>query len=134
MIERHGKSGNIANGFVRGFGMRSGAFGSTVCHDHHNIALVGMDYDDMTLAARRLAEIGGGFVVVENGKVKAELALPIAGLMSNQPFERVHDALITLRRAAQDLGVVLRTIPSAHFPGPSRHPTSEDHRSRHSGR
>ena len=107
VIERHGKNGNIANGFVRGFGMRSGAFGSTVCHDHHNIALVGMDYDDMTLAARRLAEIGGGFVVVENGKVKAELALPIAGLMSNQPFERVHDALITLRRAARDLGVVL---------------------------
>ena len=107
VIERHGKNGNIANGFVRGFGMRSGAIGSTVCHDHHNIALVGMDYDDMTLAARRLAEIGGGFVVVENGKVKAELALPIAGLMSNQPFERVHDALITLRRAARDLGVVL---------------------------
>lgn len=107
VIERHGKNGNIANGFVRGFGMRSGAFGSTVCHDHHNIALVGMDYDDMTLAARRLAEIGGGFVVVENGEVKAELALPIAGLMSNQPFERVHDALLTLRRAARDLGVVL---------------------------
>lgn len=107
VIERHGKNGNIANGFVRGFGMRSGAIGSTVCHDHHNIALVGMDYDDMTLAARRLAEIGGGFVVVENGEVKAELALPIAGLMSNQPFERVHDALITLRRAARDLGVVL---------------------------
>lgn len=107
VIERHGKNGNIANGFVRGFGMSSGAIGSTVCHDHHNIALVGMDYDDMTLAARRLAEIGGGFVVVENGKVKAELALPIAGLMSNQPFERVHDALITLRRAARDLGVVL---------------------------
>ncbi len=107
VVERHGKNGNIANGFVRGFGMRSGAIGSTVCHDHHNIALVGMSYDDMALAAKRLAEIGGGFVVVENGEVKAELALPIAGLMSNQHFEQVHDALVTLRRAARDLGVVL---------------------------
>ena len=107
VIERHGKNGNIANGFVRGFGMKSGAIGSTVCHDHHNIALVGMDYEDMAVAARRLAEIGGGFVVVENGEVKAELALPIAGLMSNQPFEQVHDALIALRRAARDLDVVL---------------------------
>ena len=107
VVERHGRNGNIANGFVRGFGMTSGAIGSTVCHDHHNIALVGMDYDDMALAARHLAKIGGGFVVVENGEIKADLALPIAGLMSSQPFEQVHDALIGLRRAARDLGVVL---------------------------
>lgn len=107
VVERHGKNGNIANGFVRGFGMTAGAIGSTVCHDHHNIALVGMDYDDMALAARRLADIRGGFVVVENGKVTAELALPIAGLMSMQPFEQVHDALVELRRAARDLGVTL---------------------------
>lgn len=107
VVERHGRNGNIANGFVRGFGMTSGAIGSTVCHDHHNIALVGMGYDDMALAARHLAKIGGGFVVVENGEIKADLALPIAGLMSSQPFEQVHDALIGLRRAARDLGVVL---------------------------
>ncbi|NHF72093.1 adenine deaminase [Paracoccus xiamenensis] len=107
VIERHGKNGNIANGFVRGFGMKTGAIGSTVCHDHHNIALVGMDYGDMALAARRLAEIGGGFVVARDGDIKAELALPIGGLMSEWGFEQVHEALVALRAAARDLGVVL---------------------------
>ena len=108
VIERHGKNGNIANGMVRGFALKSGAIASTVCHDHHNIAVVGMDYDDMALAANRLVEIEGGFVVVENGKVLAELALPIAGLMSDQSFEKVHDDLIELRHAARDIGVVLQ--------------------------
>lgn len=107
IIERHGRNGNIANGFVRGFSITAGAIGSTVCHDHHNIALVGMDYADMTRAAQRLAEIGGGFVVVRDGQVLAELALPIAGLMSDAPFEVVHDALVALRHAARDLGVTL---------------------------
>jgi adenine deaminase len=107
VIERHGKNGNIANGFVRGFGMQRGAIGTTVCHDHHNIAVVGMNYDDMTLAAQRLQDMQGGFVVVEDGHVTAELPLPIAGLMSDQPFETVHEALIVLRHAAQGLGVTL---------------------------
>lgn len=107
VIERHGRNGNIANGLVRGFGIRAGAIGSTVCHDHHNIALVGMDYADMAHAAERLGRIGGGFVVVRDGEVKAVLPLEIAGLMSTMSFETVHDALIALRRAARDLGIVL---------------------------
>ncbi|WBU54214.1 adenine deaminase [Paracoccus sp. SCSIO 75233] len=107
IVERHGRNGNIANGVVRGFGISSGAIGSTVCHDHHNIALVGVDYDDMALAARHLARIGGGFVVAEGGEIKAELPLEIAGLMSHQPFEEVHAALKTLRHAASDLGITL---------------------------
>ncbi|MDX5357246.1 MAG: adenine deaminase [Rhodobacterales bacterium] len=107
VIERHGINGNIANGFVRGFGMQAGAIASTVCHDHHNIAVVGADYADMALAANRLGEIEGGFVVVKDGKVLAELALPVAGLMSLEPFEVVHEALEHLRAAAVSLGVVL---------------------------
>jgi adenine deaminase len=107
VIERHGKNGNIANGFVRGFSLKRGAIASTVCHDHHNIAVVGMDYADMALAAARLAEIEGGFVVVEGGRVLAELALPVAGLMSLEPFEAVRDRLVTLREAARGLGVEL---------------------------
>ncbi len=107
VIERHGVNGNIANGFVRGFGMKRGAIASTVCHDHHNIAVVGADYADMALAANRLGEIEGGFVVVAGGEVLAELALPVAGLMSLQPFETVHDRLVELRAAAASLGVVL---------------------------
>ncbi|MDO6728913.1 adenine deaminase [Marinovum sp. 2_MG-2023] len=107
VVERHGKNGNIATGFVRGFGMKDGAIASTVCHDHHNIACVGMDYTDMAIAANRLSEIEGGFVVVQGGKVLAELALPVAGLMSLEPFEVVHQHLISLRDAARSLGVVL---------------------------
>ena len=107
VIERHGMTGNVATGFVRGFGMQRGAIASTVCHDHHNIVVVGADYDDMALAANRLGQIEGGFVVVANGEVLAELALPVAGLMSLLPFEEVHAALVALRTAAVSLGVVL---------------------------
>ena len=107
VIERHGKNGNIANGFVRGFALKSGAIASTVCHDHHNIAVVGADYADMALAANRLGEIEGGFVVVRDGAVLAELALPVAGLMSLEPFEAVRDRLVALRAAARTLGVEL---------------------------
>ena len=107
VIERHGKNGNRATGFVQGFGLKRGAIASTVCHDHHNIAVVGADYDDMALAANRLGQIEGGFVVVEGGKVLAELALPVAGLMSLESFEHVRDRLVALRAAAASLGVVL---------------------------
>ncbi|MFN3273464.1 MAG: adenine deaminase [Paracoccus sp. (in: a-proteobacteria)] len=107
VIERHGKNGNIATGFVRGFGLTSGAIASTVCHDHHNIAVVGMDYDDMALAANRLSQIEGGFVVARNGEILAELALPVAGLMSLRPFETVRDDLSDLRAAARTLGTTL---------------------------
>lgn len=107
IIERHDKNGNIATGFVRGFGMERGAIASTVCHDHHNIAVVGVDYADMALAANRLSEIEGGFVVTSGSRVLAELALPIAGLMSLEPFEAVRDSLADLRAAANTLGVTL---------------------------
>ncbi|MEN8833981.1 MAG: adenine deaminase [Pacificibacter sp.] len=107
VIERHGKNGNIASGFVKGFGLQAGAIASTVCHDHHNIACVGVDYDDMALAANRMSEIEGGFVVASGGKILAELALPVAGLMSLEPFEVVRDKLVDLRAAAKTLGVTL---------------------------
>ncbi|WP_146585589.1 adenine deaminase [Puniceibacterium confluentis] len=107
VIERHGKNGNIATGFVRGFGLQAGAIASTVCHDHHNIACVGVDYADMAVAANRLSALEGGFVVVRDGVVLAELSLPVAGLMSLEPFEVVRDALSGLRAAARDLGVTL---------------------------
>ena len=107
VIERHGVNGNKATGFVKGFGLQRGAIAGTVCHDHHNIAVVGVDYGDMALAVQRLGEIEGGFVVVEGGRVLAELALPVAGLMSLEPFEVVRDGLVALRAAARGLGVVL---------------------------
>ena len=107
VLERHGVNGNLATGFVKGFGLARGAIASTVCHDHHNIAVVGVNYADMAIAANRLGEIEGGFVVVEGGRVLAEIALPMAGLMSLGSFEEVRAALVKLRKAAASLGVVL---------------------------
>ncbi|MBB3315761.1 adenine deaminase [Rhizobium sp. BK181] len=107
VIERHGKNGNHANGFVQGFGLKKGAIASTVGHDSHNICVVGVSEDDMALAANRLGEINGGFVVVEDGKVTGEIALPIAGLMSLEPYETVRDTLHHLRKAAYALGTTL---------------------------
>lgn len=108
VVERHGRNGNIATGFVKGFSLRAGAIASTVCHDHHNIVCVGVDYADMAVAVNRLGEIEGGFVVVENGRVLEELALPMAGLMSLERFEVVRDRLVDLRAAAKSLGVSLQ--------------------------
>jgi adenine deaminase len=107
VVERHGINGNIATGFVKGFGLQRGAIASTVCHDHHNIACVGANYDDMALASNRMTALEGGFVVTENGKILAELALPVAGLMSLESFEHVREKLEILRAAAKSLGVTL---------------------------
>lgn len=107
VVERHGRNGNIGRGFVHGFGMKRGAIASSVGHDSHNITVVGVDEADMALAVNRLIALRGGFAVAEGGRVTAELALPVAGLMADTSFEEVHDALIPLRAAAKALGVVL---------------------------
>ena len=107
VIERHGRNGNIGRGFVHGFGLTAGAIGSTVGHDSHNICVVGASDEDMAAAVNRLITLQGGFVVVRDGEVLAELPLPVAGLMSDRSFEEVHDALIPLRAAAKSLGTVL---------------------------
>ena len=107
VVARHGVNDNIATAFVRGFGMKQGAIASSVGHDSHNITVVGVDEADMAVAVNRLAEIEGGFAVAREGKVVAELALPVAGLMSLMRFEDVHEALIPLRAAAKGLGVTL---------------------------
>jgi adenine deaminase len=107
VIERHGRNGNIARAFVNGFGLQRGAIASSVGHDSHNICVVGVDDEDMAGAVNRLREIGGGFVVASGGEITAEFALPLAGLISLQPFEAVHAGLIPLRRAARDLGCTL---------------------------
>ncbi|MGL4243613.1 MAG: adenine deaminase C-terminal domain-containing protein, partial [Beijerinckiaceae bacterium] len=107
VVERHGRNGGVAVGAVNGFGLKRGAIASSVGHDSHNITVVGADDADMAFAANRLGELQGGFAVVENGKVLAELALPVAGLMSLLDFEGVREKLIPLRAAAKGLGVTL---------------------------
>lgn len=107
VVERHGRNGNIGRGFVTGFGLQRGAIASSVGHDCHNITVVGTDDADMALAVNRLIEMGGGFAVADQGRISAELALPVAGLMSLKPFEEVAHALEHLRDAAKNLGCVL---------------------------
>lgn len=85
VIERHGRGGKSAFGFVEGIGIIDGAVGSTVAHDSHNVLLAGSNDADMRAAALRLAEIGGGAVVVRNGVIVAEMPLPVGGLMSTAP-------------------------------------------------
>ncbi|QCI66572.1 adenine deaminase [Phreatobacter stygius] len=108
VVARHGINDNIGRGFVHGFGMKRGAIASSVGHDSHNICVVGVDETDMAIAVNRLVAIRGGFVVVEGGAVRAELPLPIAGLMSDRPFEELIRPLSDLREAARALGVVLQ--------------------------
>ena len=94
----------MALGFVKGFGLQSGAVASTVAHDSHNLLVVGMDDGDMVVAANTLAEAGGGMVVVKDGKVLAILPLPIAGLMSDEPVEEVQSNVDRLAQAWKALG------------------------------
>ena len=105
VVERHNATGRVGMGFVTGFGLKRGAFASTVAHDAHNMVIVGVDDSDMAICARRLIAIQGGLVATQNGIVSAELPLPVAGLLSDQPFESVVDDLERLERCLADMGV-----------------------------
>jgi adenine deaminase len=109
VIERHRGTGRMGLGFVSGFALRGGALASTHAHDAHNLVVVGTSDEDMAAAARRLAELGGGQIVVEDGRVLAELPCPIGGLLSDRPAEDIGEAARRLEHAARDLGV---TLPS----------------------
>jgi adenine deaminase len=104
VVERHLGTGRIGLGFVRGFGLRRGALGSTLSHDAHNAVIVGMDDTSMAFAVRRLANIGGGIVVVDGARVVAELPLPVAGILSDAPLAEVVAASEAVVAAARELG------------------------------
>ncbi|HHY31523.1 MAG TPA: adenine deaminase [Firmicutes bacterium] len=107
VVERHRASGTMAVGLVRGFGLSDGAAASTVAHDSHNLLVVGMNDQDMAVAGNILAEAGGGMVVVKGGEPLAFLPLPIAGLMSAEPVERVRAGVEELARAWRALGCTM---------------------------
>lgn len=94
----------IGVGLVSGFGLTRGALASTVGHDHHNLMAVGADDADLLTACRRLGQLGGGFVAVADGDVLAELALPLAGLVTDRPLPEVRVQLDALEAAAEALG------------------------------
>ena len=102
MVERHRASGNIGLGFIKGFGLRRGAIAGTVAHDHHNLAVIGVDDESMRTAVQAILEMGGGLALVDGDQVLARLPLPIAGLLSELPIETVrmqYDAMIAAARA-----------------------------------
>ncbi|HYZ77459.1 MAG TPA: adenine deaminase [Gaiellaceae bacterium] len=104
VIERHLGTGRVGLGFVRGSGLRRGALASTVAHDAHNIVVVGVDDADMARAVQRLAGLGGGIAVVEGGEVRAELPLPVAGLLADAPLAEVIEKSLACNDAARALG------------------------------
>ena len=104
VIERHRATGNVGVGFVRGFKLQRGALGSTVAHDAHNVVVVGTNDADILCAIRELERLQGGQVAVVAGEVKAELGLPVAGLVSDQPLDEVISRIAGLNAAAQALG------------------------------
>ena len=108
VVERHRGTGNIGLGFVSGMGLMSGALASSVAHDSHNIVVVGCTDEEMALAARAVAEMGGGICAVGGEEVLASLPLPVAGLMSPDPWEQVRHKTEGLLGAARHLGCPLQ--------------------------
>jgi len=108
VLERHKATGNIGLGLVTGFGLKRGALASSISHDSHNIIAVGTNDRDIFTAIKEIERLQGGLVVAD-GKVLASLALPIAGLLSDEPLETVVNKLEKLEQLAKDLGT---TLPS----------------------
>lgn len=104
VIERHRATGNVGVGFVRGFKLKKGAIGSTVAHDAHNVIVAGTNDADILRVIQELERLQGGQVAVVDGKVKAELPLPIAGLVTDQPLPKAMKMIADLNAAAHAMG------------------------------
>ncbi|MCY4019503.1 MAG: adenine deaminase [Chloroflexi bacterium] len=104
MVERHRASGKIGKAFIQGFGLKRGAIAGTVAHDHHNLAVIGVDDESMLTAVRAIIEMGGGLAAVDGEQVLARLPLPVAGLLSESPIETVRGQYDSLIAAARGMG------------------------------
>ena len=108
VVERYGKGHDPANAFVHGLGLKQGAIGSSVGHDSHNAVVIGTNTRDMAAAFEWLQKSGGGFVVINKGQVTANLPLPIAGLMTPEPHQKVYSLIKKLRAAARKQGCKIK--------------------------
>lgn len=104
VIERHGKSGNIGRGFVRGFSLKEGAIGQSIAHDSHNVILVGTNFEDMALCANKIRELQGGIVIAKDGRVINYLHLPFAGILSTESAYNVNEKLKELHTMVKNMG------------------------------
>ena len=128
VVARHGVNDNLATAFVQGFGMKRGAIASSVGHDCHNLCVVGVDETDMAVAINRLREIEGGFAVAREGRIVAEMPLPVAGLMSLASFEEVRETLHSAALCGQRPGSgARRALPPGRIPAAPGDPASQDH-------
>ncbi|MDA3931406.1 MAG: adenine deaminase [Tenericutes bacterium] len=105
VIERHHRTGNIGFGIVKDYGLRNAAIAMTIAHDSHNLICLGDNDKDMYLAIKKISDIGGGIVLVSNGKIIEYLSLEVAGLMSLKDVSHVEKKLISLEEKIRKLGV-----------------------------
>ena len=106
VIERHGKTGDIAKGFVKNSGITRGAVATTISHDSHNLLVMGRDPKDMLVAANWIISSQGGVAVAKNGRIVASIELPVAGLMSEEPIQKVAEKFKNVRRAFREIGLI----------------------------
>ncbi|MFH1879392.1 MAG: adenine deaminase C-terminal domain-containing protein, partial [Bacillota bacterium] len=111
VLERHGKNGNIAVAPLKGYRIQGGAVAASVAHDSHNVIAAGDNDADIAAAVNHIREIGGGYVIVQNGKVTGSLPLPVAGLMSAEPYETVERGTIAILEQAEQLRIAKGVDP-----------------------
>ncbi|MFV0401725.1 MAG: adenine deaminase [Oscillospiraceae bacterium] len=111
VIERHHATGNVGTCLLRGYGLKEGAIATTVAHDSHNIIVAGQNYDDMLAAAKALKKMGGGYVLVKDGKVADSLPLPIAGLMSDKSADELISSQRSMADLAHSMGIKAKLDP-----------------------
>lgn len=104
VLERHGKNGNIGYGFITGSCMKKGTVATTYFHDHHNLFVAGDSPEDMLLAVKRVAQLQGGFLTVREGRILAELALPVCGILSENGIKETAARLKAVRESMEELG------------------------------
>lgn len=104
VLERHGKNGGIGYGFLTGACHQRGTAATTYFHDHHNLFVAGDDEADMMLAVQRIAQMQGGFLTAQGGKILEELALPVCGILSDESVEEIGDRLCRIRASLIELG------------------------------
>lgn len=111
VVERHKNTGNIGKGLIKNYGLKNGAIAQTIAHDSHNIIVLGDNNEDMALAVNSLRELGGGLIIVSQGKVLGSLKLEVAGLMTAQPIEKVNEEFQKMIKLAHSLGVSKEVEP-----------------------
>lgn len=111
VVERHGRSGGIAVCPLKGYGIRNGAIATSVAHDSHNVIAAGDNDEDLVLAINHLKAMGGGYVLTSGGKVLGQLPLPVAGLMSTDPWEDVQRNTAAILKQASQMGIPYHVDP-----------------------